>query len=339
MGSLNRRQFFGLAAGTGGALALGAAGWARHRRSVEARLEDLEPVTRTSWALGTDVSITALHSDPRRAEQAIADALAELEQVERVMSLYRPDSQLCCLNREGVLRDPHPYLVDILGKALATSERTGGAFDVTVQPLWDLYAEARRAGQLPESAAIEHARGKVDWRRVEVSREDVRLNGKGTAVTLNGIAQGFAADCVMNVLRRHGIEHALVDTGETGTLGDKRAGEPWTVGIQHPRQPDAYVALARLNGRYLATSGDYATSFTPDHRLNHLFDPHTGRSPEVFASVSIAASSAWEADALATAVYVLGAEQGLQLVRSTPGADALFVFKDGRTMATAGFPV
>jgi thiamine biosynthesis lipoprotein len=93
-----------------------------------------------------------------------------------------------------------------------------------------------------------------------------------------------------------------------------------------------------LQGRCLATSGDYATAFSDDFRLNHLFDPRTGRSPESLASVSIAAPTGMAADALSTAVFVLGPRRGLALVDSTPGADALFVLKNGRMLKTEGFP-
>jgi thiamine biosynthesis lipoprotein len=121
-------------------------------------------------------------------------------------------------------------------------------------------------------------------------------------------------------------------------MGNKPSREAWTVGIQHPRMEDAYVALARLDGRCLATSGDYATSFTADRRDNHIFDPRTGRSPANFASVSVLAESGLLADGLSTAVFVLGLEHGLELIEATPGADALFVLNDGRTRTTRGFP-
>jgi len=343
---INRRRFV-LALG-GGAAGGGLAGWLCARSAGARAREGGNPpgsppgsppvLVRMSRAMGSEVSIALIEEDQPRAKRALAAAFEELDRVETVMSLYRPDSQLCRLNRDGLLAGPHPYLVDVLLRARAASQRTEGAFDVTVQPLWELYAESHSAGRLPEAKAIEAVRSRVDWRRVEVSPEQVRLHGRGTAVTLNGIAQGFAADRVAGVLRRHGIEHALVNTGELGSLGDKREGEPWTVGIRHPRRPDAHLALAWLAGRSLATSGDYATRFGSDYRDHHLFDPKTGRSPETFASVSVVAPTACEADTLSTSVFVLGPEEGLQLVRSTPGADAMLVFKGGRTLATAGFP-
>jgi thiamine biosynthesis lipoprotein len=201
-----------------------------------------------------------------------------------------------------------------------------------------MYAAAQKAGQLPDPAAIAATRKTIDWRRVEITPRRVQLHGSRAEVTLNGIAQGFAADRAMAALRQHGVQHALVNTGEIGCLGQKSPGDPWTVGIQHPRRADAFISLARLDGRCLATSGDYATSFSHDHRYNHLFDPRTGDSPQELASVSIAARTAMQADALSTAVFVLGAEKGLQLIQSTPQADGFLVLKDGSVLATDGFP-
>ena len=163
-------------------------------------------------------------------------------------------------------------------------------------------------------------------------------SGRGMGVTLNGIAQGFATDRVLDVLRQHGIESALVDTGELGTVGNKESGAPWTVGIQDPRRSDAFVSIATLDGRSLATSGDYATAFSADFSYHHIFDPATGRSPQAFRSVSVVASSGLDADALSTAAFVLGLPNGLRLIDEWPGADAMFVLKDGSVQATAGFP-
>ncbi len=333
----SRRQFLHAAIGTGGLLGLGTTAWLSGTGRKRAAT-GLRAVTRESWALGSKATITVLHESPEVATRAVDDAVQQLHTVERLMSIYRRDSQLARLNRHGVLENPHACLVEILRAAQQTSRRTGGAFDVTVQPLWTLCAESHQAGCRPTADQIEAAVQKVDWRRIEISPRRIALHGEGTAVTLNGIAQGFAADRAVAALRRHGIRHALVDTGEIGTLGDKADGQPWTVGIQHPRCHDAYVDLADLKDRCLATSGDYATTFTDDRRDNHLFDPRTGRSPVAFSSVTVAAPTALEADALSTAVSVLGAEDGLRLVRGIPGADAMVVLKDGNTIATEGFP-
>jgi thiamine biosynthesis lipoprotein len=329
----NRRQFLRLTLGSGGALGLGAWSWHSRQGSIEP-----STVSQTGRALGARVTLTVVHQDPEIARRATEAAFAELDLIEEVMSLYRPHSQLCRLNREGVLDDPHPHLVTVLQKAAQISERTGGVFDVTVQPLWELYAAAQRAGSLPDAAAIAEARRRVDWRRVETNARRVRLHGIATAVTLNGIAQGFAADRVAAVLQNHGIEHALVDAGEIRPLGTKADETAWTIGIQHPRVADAYAWLARLDGRALSTSGDYATSFSADRRHHHIVDPHTGISPTEFSSVSVAAPSGIEADALTKALFVLGLSRSVALIAATPGTDALFILKDGRTLTTERFP-
>jgi len=251
---------------------------------------------------------------------------------------YRPDSQVSRLNRDHRLAQPHPYLTDVLRSAQSMSARTGGAFDVTVQPLWELYA-ARQNGHLPSEVEVAVARGRVNWNRVECVAHQVRLSGKGTKITLNGIAQGFAADRVLHTLRGQGVPRALVDTGEVGVLGVKPGQEGWAIGIQHPRIELAYLALAKLANRCLATSGDYATTFSADRRHHHLFDPRTGDSPLELSSVSIAARTTLAADALSTAVLVLGLQAGLELLHRTPGADGLLVTKDGRTYRTKGFPL
>jgi len=313
--------------GAGGLAALGLA------RETSTRL-----FSRTSWALGADVTLTVLHDDRRTAERAMDDAFGELERIEEAMSLYRPHSQLSRLNRDGVLDHPDPYLVEVLRAAASVSERSGGAFDATVQPLWQIYADAKKAGRLPDADAVREAAARVDWRNVDVSADRIRLRGAGMAVTLNGIAQGFAADRVRAALQARGVRHALVNTGEFGSLGRKADGTPWTVGIQHPRQADAYVALAALEERFLSTSGDYATSFSDDFRHHHIFDPRTGLSPTEFSSVTILARTGMEADALTKVLFVRGLDRGLELVRSVPGADALCVLKDGRMIRTDGFP-
>lgn len=298
----------------------------------------LHAVRRSSRALGADVSMVALHESRAAAVRALDAAFAELALVEDLMSLYRPDSQLSRLNRTGMLEHPHPYLLSVLERAQQLALRTGGAFDVTVQPLWRLYADAHDRGRLPDDAAVQAARARVNFRDLQLASSRVQLHGEGRAVTLNGIAQGFAADRALAALREHGVRHALVNAGELGACGHNETGQAWRAGIQHPRRSDGYVSLARLDGRCIATSGDYATAFSPDLSYNHIFDPATGRSPQVFSSVTVVAACGMDADALSTAIFVLGLVKGLQLIESWPRADALFVLKDGRVLATRGFP-
>ncbi len=328
-----RRKLLVAMAGAG---SLAALALARPHRSDRTGTGSLLPVeVHGRWGRTSRSSLSTASRDI--VERAIEDALDELHRIEDIVSLYRPGSEISRLNRHGMLERPSPDFVSLLRYARRLSARTGGAFDVTVQPLWELYASAYAGGRMPRSEEIDaRVRGSASASSTIGARR-VRL-GLRMGVTLNGIAQGFAADRVLAVLRRHGVENALVDTGELGAVGTKQSGAPWTAGIQDPRREDAFVSIATLDGRCLATSGDYATAFSADFSCHHIFDPATGRSPQAFRSVSVVASSGLDADALSTAAFVLGLPDGLRLIDEWPGADALFVLKDGSVQATAGFP-
>jgi thiamine biosynthesis lipoprotein len=310
---VNRRRFILLTAGAGTLAGL-----------PEVLPRSLQRVERKSRALGTEVSLVVYHPDRDVAECALTAAFKALDDLENVLSLYRPDSQLCRLNHDGVLEWPHPDLVTVLRSAVDWSRRTDGAFDPTVQPLWNLYSR----GGLPDSERLQAVRRFVDWKQVEVDVHRIRL-GTGQSVTLNGIAQGFAADRVRDVLRAHGIHHALANTGEFAALSHKPEGGNWRIGIQHPRVPEAYVALAALDDRFLATSGDYETKFSDDFSTHHIFDPATGLSPTTLSSVTVIAPTGLEADALSTAIFVIGPDSGLRLAASRRGVEVLMVLKDG----------
>src|SRR5262249_10066523 len=203
----------------------------------------------------------------------------------------------------------------------------------TAQPLRPLYAR----GKPPQAAALEIARRLVNWQQVGLEANQIRL-GPGQQITLNGIAQGFAVDRVCEVFRSYRIRHGLLNTGEFGALGSKPDGSPWKIGIQHPRVREAYAALAALSDRFLATSGDYETKFSDDFSSHHIFDPATGRSPAELASVTVLAPTGMEADALSTAIFVLGSSRGLALAASRPQVDAFLVSKNGSVVFTPNFP-
>lgn len=333
---MTRRRMLTLSLGCGTLLSAGVGSLTSLRQPT--RRSGLVEVVRHGRGLGTDLSLTVIANSTSEGEQAIDAAFAEIETVEQVMSLYRPDSQISQLNRERVLFNPHPYLRDVLSTAAKISSLSDGAFDITVQPLWNLYAESRQAANGPPSERIDAARRSIGWQSVELGTDFVRLNQPVEAITLNGIAQGFATDRVLSALRIAGIQHALINVGELASLGGKSAGKPWVAGIQHPREPDAFAEVIALDGRCLATSGDYATTFSADFSRNHIFDPRTGESPRELASVSIVAPSGMLADGLSTAAMVLGAEQTLALTERIPDVDVLLIMKSGSVLRSPGFP-
>jgi len=337
---MKRRHLFQASLGLG---LLGAAGLAVGRlggvatAAPQRQADALYWQTRPLLGLGTTLSLRVAHRDPALAERALDGAVATIRHVEAQMSLFDPHSALSRLNRDGVLVDPHPDLLGILRLAQSVSERSGGAFDVTVQPLWNAFEAAQRddAG-LPSDQAVLQARSRVDWQALELSPRRIRFTKPGMGITLNGIGQGYAADLVRRQLQAAGIEHALIDTGEWATLGQPDAQHGWTLGIANPRDESRLIAQLRMQGRSIATSADNQTVFSSDFKNHHIFDPHTGYSPPELASVTVAAASCALADALTKVMFVAGTARALQLAPHWK-VDVLLVDKAGRWQATPGF--
>ena len=284
-------------------------------------------------ALGAEASITLYHEDAGEARRLLRAAVAELRRLEGVFSLYREDSALSRLNREGRLAVPPLELVELLAAARAFAERTGGAFDPTVQPLWRLYARhfarpgADPAG--PPAAAVEAARALVGWRDLRVESTGIALARRGMAVTLNGIAQGYITDRVADLLEREGMRTVLVDLGEIRAVGRHPDGRPWRAGIRDPRG-EGLLRVLPLAGRALATSAGSGTRFDAAGRFHHLFDPRSGASAQRYLSVSVLAPRATVADALSTALYVMSDGEREALRDGPEGVEAWILHTDGR---------
>jgi thiamine biosynthesis lipoprotein len=294
--------------------------------------------TGATLAFGTTVSVSVVHEDALQAELAIGDALAAAHKVDRLMSVYNAASQVALLNEHGSLGSPDPHLLAVLAKARELSQLTRGAFDITVQPLWSAFRAAAQAGAVPGEAERLAIRSRVGWQRVRASRESVSFAKPHMAITLNGLAQGYAADLAMAALRARGIRNALLDTGEFAAQGERPDHGHWTLGILDPRDRQAIAATLQLDGRCVATSGDYQAPFTPDFVHHHIFDPATGISPQELASVTVLAASAMQADGLSTAFMVLGARKAHALAARLPGVDLMTINKRGVVWKSPGFP-
>ena len=294
--------------------------------------------TGADLAFGTTIAVQVVHADQRQAELAIADALAAAKQIDRLLSLHRIDSQVYQLNQNGSLDRPHPHLSTVLTSAAALSRLTHGAFDVTVQPLWQTFSAAAATGALPSADARHAAMALVDWRQLAVSDRRVALARPGMAITLNGIAQGHAVDVAQAALAARGIQHAFLDTGEFAACGRKSNRQEWTIGIRDPRDRQALAGIVPMRGRCVATSGDYETVFTPDFVHHHIFDPASGDSPVELASVTVVAPTGLQADGWSTALMVLGADKALALAATLTEFDILLIGKDGRRWRSTHLP-
>ena len=194
-------------------------------------------VTWRGTMLGAVATMQIHHEDRNEAQRLISAACTEARRLERLFSLYLEDSALVELNRSGILVDPAAELVDLLTLSRRFAEVTGGRFDATVQPLWTLYADhflqsnADPAG--PPQSAVQAALAHVGFDRLMISRDRIVMP-RGMAVTLNGIAQGYVTDKMVDLLRSQGVGHSLVDMGETRAIGSRPDGRPWEVGVADP---------------------------------------------------------------------------------------------------------
>lgn len=330
-----RRRFIGISAAAAGFAVLPLAGRAAEAAASGARLRIWRGV-----ALGADAMLQIHHPEPAIADRLIARSLAEIERLERVFSLYRPDSALVRLNRDGALDAPPLDLVRLLGEAQRYAALTGGAFDPTVQPLWRLYArhferpDADPSG--PPGRLVEAALALVGAEAVSVDPRQIRFARAGMAVTLNGIAQGYITDRVADLLLSEGIGHALVDMGETRALGGRPEGGPWLVGLEDPFAPGRVAQKLALRDRAIATSGGYGLRFDAAGRFNHILDPSTG-SPSAIPAVSVVASSATMADALSTA-FCLMRPEATRVVAEHLGIAVHLVLGDGTRTSYGSLP-
>ncbi|MGO3934247.1 FAD:protein FMN transferase [Rhodopseudomonas pseudopalustris] len=289
-------------------------------------------------ALGAQASIEIHHPDRAVAERLIAQCVAMVRQLEQQFSLYRPDSAICELNRSGLLIGPDPQMVALLRASRQFAELTNGAFDPTVQPLWRLYQDhfsAHPDPDGPSQPALADALARVGHDGLRIGTDRVALMKRGAAITLNGIAQGFATDRVAELLRDAGLSTTLIDIGEIRALGARPDGRPWRVGLDDATQPGALTGSIDLVDRAVATSAGAGFRFDDSGRFTHLFDPATGRSPALYRSVSVIAPTATEADALSTAFSLLPPARIKEIMERRPNVEAWIVRADGERVVLA----
>ena len=285
-----------------------------------------DPVRWRGSALGAQVSIEIHHPDRAEAERLVERCIQDVRRLEQQFSLYRADSAISTLNRTGILVAPDADMVALLKASLSFAAITDGAFDPTVQPLWQLHADHFGSGG-PDSAGpspqkLAEALAKVGRHGLLVNEERVALARRGAGITLNGIAQGYATDRVVERLRAAGLSTTLVNMGEIRAIGARPEGTPWRVGLADPERPGALTETVDLVDRAVATSAGAGFRFDAAGRFTHLFDPATGLSPQRYSTVSVIAPTATEADALSTAFSLMPLSRIAEIVATRPNVQA-----------------
>jgi len=301
-----------------------------------------QPLARSELLLGTVCKIT-IYDKP--TDKAFTAAFERIARIEAEMTLHSADSEIAHVNAKAGLA---PVAVSddtfaVIKEALRIAALSSGAFDPTIGPLvqaWDIGGDNPRK---PAQEEIDRLVGLIDWRLVVLDEraKTVYLPKKGMVLDLGGIAKGYAADEVAEVLADHGVKRAIINLGgNVLTVGQKADGSPWRIGIQNPDEERGGSALIlQIDATSLVTSGPYERYFDLDGvRYHHILNPRSGYPVESdFTSVSIVMDSSFTADALSTAVYSLGLERGMALIESLEGVEAIFLTNDHRILYTTGF--
>ncbi len=285
---------------------------------------------------------------PTQAGVAMQEAFAEIERIEDIASEWRPHSELSQFNGRAGLPafaiSPDLYRILARGKEIAAA--SNGAFDPTfhgVGYLWSFQPGA----QPPDSKTIDAHLKLVNWRELELvpGTPDPTVGAKGTLrkegmkVGLGAIAKGYAVDRASDVLKRHGFVHHIVEGGGDTYVSGTKNGKPWMVGVQDPSGAGAIGALP-VRDEAVVTSGDYQRYFEFEGvRYAHILDPRTGRplpQSQSAQSVTVVAGNATDADAMCTAVAVMGPKDGMAFVESRPEIEAVIISPTGEVMVSTG---
>lgn len=289
--------------------------------------------------MGTVIRVELFSEDPVLAQQAIQVAMEEMRRIDRLMSPYKPDSNLSRINAEAATR---PVTVDaelfkLIDKSLYFSRLTQGAFDITFASIGRYYDY--RKGIRPSDQQISTALKSINYRHIQLDHKalTIRFAMPGVSIDLGGIAKGHAVDNAINLLINLGIKHAIVTAGgDSRIIGDKR-GRPWMIGIRDPRKSRAVKGMIPLIDSALSTSGDYERYFVKNgEHYHHILKPDTGKSAKKLRSVTIIGPDATTTDALSTSVFVMGPEKGLALVEKMQDIEAILIDQQDRMIYSSG---
>ena len=287
---------------------------------------------RTQFIMGTLVEITLSHSDPDVVQAATTQAFDEMQRIEQLMSTYIPDSEISRINRSAG-KEAIPVsreVEEVIREGIYWSEQSSGAFDITVEPLvylWDFDGEKEI---IPSENTLRKTASLVNYKDIEIKDHTVRLKRRGMAINVGGLAKGYAVDRAISILRSK-VKNGIVNAGgDLFAFGQKKPKTPWNIGLQHPRKPQELLAAFAVQNQAIATSGDYQRYFIKDGiRYHHIFDPQTGKPARLMISATIITTEVMDADALATAVFVMGPEKGIEWIDSLDNVEAMVVLEDG----------
>jgi thiamine biosynthesis lipoprotein len=290
--------------------------------------------------MDTIVEISAVSDSSDKAETAIDKAFSDIEKIDKLVDFFSDRSEITEINRNAGQKPVtiSNETLEILERAIYASEKTGGAFDVTIGTeisLWDFHNKTK-----PEDKVIKQRLNLVNYKNLIINKNasSAYLKKKGMLIDPGGIAKGYAADKAVEVMKKNGVKSGLVSiAGDIKAFGFKPDGRPWKIGIKNPRgndESDEIMATIELTDMAISTSGDYERYFIIDgKRHHHILNPKTGYPAEGCRSVSIVAKEGAITDPFSTGLFIIGAEKGIKLLEEM-GIDGIIVDKDGKIHTT-----
>jgi FAD:protein FMN transferase len=299
------------------------------------------PMIKQFYTLGTIIQLKVYGDND---EKAIDEAIAKLNEIDDKMSVFKDYSEVSNINKSAGISpckvSEDTYLV--IKKAVEYSKLYDGVFDPTIRPIVSLWGINTKNSKIPEASEIKSDIKLINYKDIILNDKvrSIKLKYKNQAIDLGGIAKGFAADEVKNILIKNKIENAIIDLGgNIYVLGNKTDGALWNVGIQDPlKARGEYVGIVSAADKSIVTSGNYERYFMNEgKRYHHIIDPSTGYPSENgVISVTVISDYSINGDALTTCAYVMGLDKGLKLIGSIKGTDAIFITEDKKIYATPG---
>lgn len=293
-------------------------------------------VERQFFAMDTYMTLKAYGAG---AEEGIEKAEKEIRRLEAMLSVTEKDSEVYEINEQGggILSQDTQRL---LNRSLELYQETDGLFDITIYPLMELWGFSTKKYHVPSEAELQEILPLVDGAKIFVSENRVRLSA-GQRLDFGGIAKGYAADRVMEILKANGVENALISLGgNIGTLGENEKKEAWNIGIRDPNGTGKeMIGSVRVSGKFVVTSGGYERYFEEaGERYIHILDPKTGYpAKDELLSVSIVSEDGTLADAMSTSMYLMGLEKASAYWKAHREAfDMILVTKEEKIYVTEG---
>lgn len=282
--------------------------------------------------MGTVVRVELWEEEEAAANAAMTAVMDEMHRIDARMSTFKPESELSHINREAAHKPVviSEEMFELITRSIEFSKLSGGAFDITFSSVGYLYNY--REHTKPTDTEIAKALPGVNYRHLRLDRKKrtIRFARPGVRIDLGGIAKGHAVDNCIALLKKRGITNAIVTAGgDSRLLGDRR-GRPWNVGIRDPRQRDDVVTVLPLADVAISTSGDYERYFEEDGvRHHHIINPKTGKSANGIRSVTVIGPNGVTTEGLTKSVFVRGAKEGMRLIESQKGIDAIIIDASG----------